>query len=67
MRQNLFVIVVCQYCEHQIILYHPTRPYAGLINVLVIGLACRMLVCGSNLNVCTKPEKLEAAQDTIGV
>jgi hypothetical protein len=46
-------------------LYHPKRPYAGLQNVLVSGLA--MLVSdllGSNLNVYATLQKLRPSRDT---
>lgn len=52
-------------------IYCPTRPHAGLENVLMNGTACHMLVpvClpGSNLNVHNNPEKLMVSRDATGI
>jgi hypothetical protein len=52
-------------------LYHPILTYSDLLNILVDGLACCMLVSvcllGNSLNVHSNPEKLRPSRDTTDI
>jgi hypothetical protein len=51
--------------------YHPIKLYGHIFNILKNGLACHVLVSmilfGSNLNTCAKPEKIRPSRYTTDI